>query len=58
VPMGLMNETGVASETVPPELLARLAGAKALAISLEPKGGSPTGQPTGPVLWVAPLVAS
>jgi anti-sigma-K factor RskA len=57
VPMGLMNETGVASETVPPELLARLAQAKALAISLEPKGGSPTGQPTGPVLWVAPLVA-
>ncbi len=58
VPMGLMNETGVASETVPPELLARLAGAKALAISLEPRGGSPTGQPTGPVLWVAPLVTS
>ena len=58
VPMGLMNETGIASETVAPELLARLAGAKALAISLEPKGGSPTGQPTGPVLWVAPLVAS
>lgn len=58
VPLGLMNETGVASETIPPELLARLAGAKALAISLEPKGGSPTGQPTGPVLWVAPLVVS
>ncbi len=58
VPMGLMNETGLASETVPPELLARLSHAKALAISLEPQGGSPTGQPTGPVLWVAPLVAS
>jgi anti-sigma-K factor RskA len=58
VPMGLMNGTGVASETVTPELLARLSGAKALAISLEPQGGSPTGQPTGPVLWVAPLVAS
>jgi anti-sigma-K factor RskA len=57
VPMGLMNETGLASETIPSQLLARLAGAKAFAISLEPKGGSPTGQPTGPVLWVAPLVA-
>jgi anti-sigma-K factor RskA len=56
--MGLMNESGLTSETLPPELLARLLGAKALAISLEPKGGSPTGQPTGPVLWVAPLVAS
>jgi anti-sigma-K factor RskA len=58
VPMGLMNENGHASETVSSELLARLAGAKALAISLEPQGGSPTGQPTGPVLWVAPLVTT
>ena len=58
VPMGLMNQTGVASETVSSELLSRLAGAKALAISLEPQGGSPTGQPTGPVLWTAPLVST
>ena len=29
---------------------ARLAGMTALAVSLEPGGGSPTGQPTGPVL--------
>ena len=58
VPMGLMNESGTASETVPAELLARLSKAKALAISLEPQGGSPTGQPTGPVLWVAPLVTT
>ena len=57
VPMGLMNESGQASETVSSELLARLGQAKALAISLEPQGGSPTGQPTGPVLWVAPLVS-
>jgi len=56
VPMGLMNETGQASETISADLVKRLAGAKALAISLEPQGGSPTGQPTGPVLWVAPLV--
>jgi anti-sigma-K factor RskA len=27
----------------------------ALAVSLEPKGGSPTGQPTGPVLYQGPL---
>jgi anti-sigma-K factor RskA len=57
VPMGLMNESGSASETVSAELLARLTGAKGLAISLEPQGGSPTGQPTGPVLWTAALVA-
>ena len=58
VALGLMNETGVASETVSLALLQRLGQAKALAISLEPQGGSPTGQPTGPVLWVAPLVSS
>jgi anti-sigma-K factor RskA len=28
----------------------RMLGANALAVSLEPRGGSPTGQPTGPVL--------
>ncbi len=29
-------------------------GTKALAVSLEPVGGSPTGLPTGPVLYLAP----
>jgi len=29
-----------------------------LAISVEPKGGSPTGQPTGPVVFVGALVAA
>ncbi len=29
-----------------------------LAISIEPKGGSPTGQPTGPVVFVGALVAA
>lgn len=28
---------------------------KALAVSLEPSGGSPTGAPTGPILYVAPV---
>lgn len=28
-----------------------------LAVSLEPRGGSPTGQPTGPVLYQGPLAA-
>jgi anti-sigma-K factor RskA len=30
----------------------------ALAVSLEPPGGSPTGQPTGPVLYTGPCVKS
>jgi anti-sigma-K factor RskA len=29
----------------------------ALAVSLEPKGGSPTGNPTGPVLYVGPCIS-
>jgi anti-sigma-K factor RskA len=33
-----------------PNLLARLAPTAALAVSIEPAGGSPTGQPTGPVI--------
>jgi anti-sigma-K factor RskA len=33
-----------------------LGSVPALAISLEPQGGSPTGQPTGPVLYSGPCV--
>jgi len=47
---------GVARHDIPPALLALLGGAQGLAISLEPAGGSPTGQPTGPVLYQAPMV--
>jgi anti-sigma-K factor RskA len=57
-PMGLMNPTGVTSKKVNAQTLSDLVNAKALAISLEPAGGSPTGQPTGPVLWVASLVST
>jgi len=35
----------------------RLAGMTALAVSLEPGGGSPTGQPTGPVLCSGAVAA-
>lgn len=34
-----------------------LLGSKKLAISLEPRGGSPTGQPTGPVLYTTELLS-
>lgn len=58
IAMGLMNSTGSASEIVNAETIAAITGAKGLAISIEPDGGSPTGQPTGPVVYVAPLVQS
>lgn len=35
----------------------RIAGAKAFAVSMEPMGGSPTGQPTGPVLCSGAITA-
>lgn len=56
VPMGLMNPTGSASETISPEAMYALSHAKGLAVSLEPFGGSPTGQPTGPVVFTATIV--
>lgn len=40
-----------------PQLLNILQNSKGLAISIEPKGGSPTGLPTGPVVYQAPLIA-
>lgn len=40
-----------------PELAARLAAGAVLAISMEPKGGSPTGAPTGPVVAAGDLRA-
>lgn len=38
------------------EQVTELLKSRALAISLEPKGGSPTGQPAGPVLYQTQLV--
>jgi anti-sigma-K factor RskA len=35
---------------VPRDLVARISADAALAVSMEPPGGSPTGQPTGPVI--------
>lgn len=35
---------------VPPDLVGRITADAALAVSMEPPGGSPTGQPTGPVI--------
>jgi anti-sigma-K factor RskA len=53
--LGLVSEQG---ETVllVPNTLEGLTNIPALAISLEPKGGSPTGQPTGPILFTGPVI--
>ncbi len=44
------------SRRLSPALLALLADASGIAVSLEPAGGSPTGTPTGPVLFTAPVI--
>jgi len=49
--LGLVAATGVVRITLPAPADDALLGVPALAISLEPPGGSPTGKPTGPVLY-------
>jgi hypothetical protein len=41
-----------------PELLTQLGPAAALAVSIEPLGGSPTGQPTGPVVAKGAIISA
>ncbi len=54
VSLGLLEETAEGVVTLPPDLRAQ-AGDLTLAISEEPPGGSPTGQPTGSVLALGTL---
>ncbi len=54
-PVSLGVIPGVAQRFVVPHLPVRLTQRTQLMVSLEPKGGSPTGQPTGPVLFAGTL---
>ena len=49
--LGLIPDSGVGHVTLPATPDVALANVPALAVSLEPAGGSPTGAPTGPVLY-------
>jgi anti-sigma-K factor RskA len=49
--LGLIPDTGVGRVALPSPPDVSLANVPALAVSLEPAGGSPTGAPTGPVLY-------
>jgi len=53
VSLGLMPVTGQAEAELTDAQRAALRGASRVAVSLEPEGGSTTGGPTGPVLFVA-----
>jgi anti-sigma-K factor RskA len=48
--LGLIEPGRPVHLDVPRELAGRLTADAALAVSMEPPGGSPTGQPTGPVV--------
>jgi anti-sigma-K factor RskA len=56
VSLGLLPAGGKSRRKLTAAQTRALASAKAVAVSVEPPGGSPTGQPTGPVVYSAPLV--
>lgn len=55
VSLGLLPMSGTMMMPIGKDKMTILAQASGLAVSLEPKGGSPTGAPTGPVLYQASL---
>ncbi len=55
VSLGVINASGETESDVPAEKRALLEAGVTLAVSLEPQGGSATGAPTGPVLFVGAL---
>ena len=55
VSLGLLPASGAVDLVLGAELARRMQTAAGIAVSLEPAGGSPTGQPTGPVVFQAVL---
>jgi anti-sigma-K factor RskA len=56
ISLGLLPEQGRAANVIPDVAARAAAGAAGIAISREPAGGSPTGAPTGPVLYKGRLI--
>lgn len=50
IALGMIGSKGSTTVKLSPALLAQLSAKALLAVSVEPPGGSPTGQPTGPVI--------
>ncbi|MGH8214385.1 MAG: anti-sigma factor [Rhodanobacteraceae bacterium] len=58
IAVGMIATGAPTTLSLDPKLLARLGPTAALAVSVEPSGGSPTGQPTGPVIAKGTIGAS
>jgi anti-sigma-K factor RskA len=58
VSLGVLPAEGTSTRALTLIQKAALASSSQLAVSIEPPGGSPTGQPTGAIVFVAPLRAS
>ncbi len=58
VSLGLLPDEGSAQRALTAVQQQALAAAAQVAVSVEPTGGSATGQPTGAIVFVAPLRAS
>jgi anti-sigma-K factor RskA len=56
-PLGLLRADSAVTIRIPPALAPHATRNAVLAVSLEPPGGSPTGQPTGPVIATGKLTA-
>jgi anti-sigma-K factor RskA len=50
IPLGVFPPDAPATMQLPPQVVAQIDARAVLAVSIEPPGGSPTGQPTGPVV--------
>jgi anti-sigma-K factor RskA len=57
ISLGVVGATGTQSHILPASLATRFAAGATIAVSDEPAGGSPTGQPTGSVLAAGSLSA-
>lgn len=55
--LGVIDIRGPSAVVIPPQRLRGLEPGSTLAISIEPLGGSPTGQPTGPIVATGKLTA-
>jgi anti-sigma-K factor RskA len=56
-PLGLLRADRAVTIAIPPEYASQTVSNAVLAVSLEPPGGSPTGQPTGPVIATGKLTS-